>query len=412
MKRKFMYPAFVPLVILAALYLVLYRDDPLAVFRRKSGSWNRVFKVLGLQFYVKRRFNIALVMLVAGIIIVVLGFSAPNLTNFIIQELIGSVAIFSYIVIKVPLPYPKMTTTLPYPRMGRAEFSGPEKGDPKFPARGQSPLSPSARVAINPSVLKMFYISNRNAHFFSLPEIDTKSKPPLTGTVAMFLEQSKPRFAWVQFVYERANLHQLLEYVKFGLLNRQQRGAWQPEPLVRKANQALSKELFAVSARGVLIGADPFNINLSISDEIDSLAVFESRDPNLLYSLAQRKMPKLKVPNYFGSRHETAFFLTTDLFQFVAPPQTNISAPAGLETITVGESVAENYFEASPVPRIEEPFHFPSSGVIELIYDSGGLHVLFGGEYGKAIKALGVSALRYEPLTQLVEVFGSPRVAP
>ncbi len=371
MKRKFMYPIYTPFLILAALYLILYRDDPLAVFRRKSGSWNRVFHALGLPFSARRRFSVLHLLLPAGVIVDVIGLFAPDLFNFIMLELIGSVAVFSCVVVKVPVPYPKMTIALPYPRMGRAEFSGPEKGDP---ARWQSPLSPSKverktelssgkKAAISPSVLKMFYVSNRNAHFFSLPD----ARSNLTDTIAMFLEQSRPQFAWVQFVYERANVHQLLEYVKFGLLNRQQKGAWQPEPLIKKVSQALSKELFAVSARGVLVGADPFNINLSISDEIDSLAVFESRDPNLIYSLA--------------------------------------SAPAGLETITVGENAAENYFEASPVPSIEEPFHFPPSGTIELVYDGGGLHVLFGGEYGKAIRALGVSAVRYEPLTQFAEAF-------
>jgi len=400
-----MYPIYTPLVIITALYLMLYRDDPLAVFHYRLGSWNRVLHALGLPFYVRHRHDFPLIMFAVGMIIVIFGFLAPNFTNFIIQELIGSVAIFYCVVAKVPVPYPKMAFALPYPRMGRAEFSGPEKGDPKPPitlgsARDQGSLSPS-KIEFDPSVLKMFYISNRNAHFFSLPE----TKVPLTDTIAMFLQQNQPRFAWLQIIYQRANIHQLLEYVKFGLLNRLEKRAWQPEPLIRKVNEALSKELFAVSVRGIMVGADPSGINLSISDEIDSLAVFESKDPNLLYSLAVRKMPKLKVPNYFGSRHETAFFLTDNLPLFIVPPQTSASAPAGLEVIAIGESEAGEYFEASPVPTIEERFHFPPSGVIELVYDTDGLHVIFGGQYGKAVRALGVSAIRYEPLPHLIEAF-------
>ncbi len=400
-----MYPVYTPFVVIAALYFALYYEDPPAIFRHKSGSWSKVFRALNIQFNIKKKINLFTFLLPVGIIVDVVGLYASSLFTFLALEFIGSIGVLSFIVARVPIPYKRMALSLPYPRMGRAQFQGPEKGDIK------SSVAMGEKMTVDPSTFKMFYVSNRNAHFFSLPEpkLESKSATPLTDTLAMFLEQSKPQFAWVQFTYERANIHQLLEHVKFGLLNHQQKGAWQPETLVKKVNQALAKELFAVSVRGILVGANPLNINFSTSDEIDSLAIFESRNPNLFYSIVQRKMPKLKVPNYFGSRHETAFFLTADLSKVITPPSVASSAPAGLETIAVGEGEAGDFFEASPVPSIEQPFHFPSNGVIELVYDSAGLHVLFGGEYGNAIRTIGVSTLKYEPLVPLIEAFKGNR---
>lgn len=155
--------------------------------------------------------------------------------------------------------------------------------------------------------------------------------------------------------------------------------------------------MFAVAVRGVLVGADPYRLSLPFGDEIDSLVPFETKDPNLLYELAKRRM-ELRIPNYFGPRHETSFFLVNALGPYVLPPTKGIElAPPGLEPIAVGEADAGEVYEAVPVPAIEEQFHFPSDGIVELVYD-GSLHVLFGGSYGRALLSMGVSPQRYDPL--------------
>ena len=388
-----MFPAFVPFALFFIMYIAVYFNNLFSIFHpRKRGSWNRVFASLGIPYQVKSGNSAIFLLPAAGIVVDAVGLFSGSPLQSMVLELVGSFAFLAFVVAHVPLPFPPREITLPYPRMGRAEFEGPE---------GAIPRHETSEIDV--SGIRLFYVSNRNAHFFSLPDSDTN----LTDTFAMFLDQSKPGFAWIQFVYERANVHQALEYVKYGLVRDKlaytgKHPAWfsHADILIKKVNEGLASELFAVSVRGLLIGADPMNISLSFSDEVDSLAVFETVDPNLLYAIAKRRMPELKIPNYFGSRRETPFFLSRDLAKIVTPPtRGNIQvAPAGVEPITPWEAKATNdLFEAVPVPAIEAPFHYPPSGILELVYD-GSLHVMFGGALGQAIKSVGVSTEDYDPV--------------
>ncbi len=390
-----------PVVLFILFYFALYRHDPLApLHRTKRGDWNQVFRALGLPFRTRTERSLFFLIALAGVAVVVLGLFQP-LEVYAVLELAGTFAVMFIIARCVPIPNPPRTVALTYPRLGRADFAEPTKDETK------RKINDTKEVDV--SGLKLFYVSNLSGHFFSLPAPDDKDVR-LADQLAVFLQQNRPRFAWIQIIYARAGVHRLLEEVKRGLIYDKQtlnysgkNTTWasQIDLLVRKVNEGLSSDVFAVAVRGVLIGADPYRLSLPFGDEVDSLVPFETRNPNLLYEMAKRRMPELKVPNYFGSRHETSFFLVRALGPYVLPPTKAVeSAPAGLEPIAMNEEEAGEVYEAVPVPAIDEPFHFPADGIVELVYD-GSLHVLFGGSYGRALLSMGVSPQRYDPLESL-----------
>ena len=374
-------------------YFLLYRSDPLVIFNRGQASWNSVFSGLGLPFAARERNKRFLPLLLAGFSADIIGIIFDGWA----LVLAGSAIILMYVVSKRPPPYASHEIALPYPRAGRASFEHPEV---KAKVKGR---------LVDVSKLKLFYVSYRNASVFSLPE----GRARIPDLLASFLEQTKPAFAWVQIIYTRANVHKYLEVQKWKLLREKELlsysgkdPAWlsHAEILLKNINEMLSSELFAVEVRGVLVGGDPLNMTLGYSDEADSLAVFETEDPGLLYEMGKKK---LNV-SLSQRRVEPPFFFVKDLRLVASPPCSSSSvavAPLGLQVLqSWGDEMTSCYesFELNPVPALDDSFHFPAEGYLELVYD-GKLHVLAGGLLGKAMCSLGSNITPYNPLAAFKE---------
>lgn len=373
-------------------YIILYKNDPFALFRKtKRADWNSVFMALGISARVKSGKSYAWVSAVAGFVL----YAVALFTNMIILAVAGSFALLAYVVYTKPIPFPRREIALPYPRHGRATFEAPAvKGKPSGPF-------------VDVSKIRLFYVSYRNGIPFSLPE----GKVPIPDLLVSFLEQGKPEFAWIQIIYKRAHAHKYLEvqrwrliYEKQMLSYRQADPAWVShiDVLIKKIEQMLASDLFAVAIRGVLMGADPMSIALGYADEVDSLAVFETRDPGLLYEMATKKL-NAYIPR---QRAEPPFFFTNKLALIATPPSSAKSvpvAPLGLQILQgfgEEERMVSDTLELNPIPTIDEKFHFFPEGVLELVYD-GKLHVLAGGLQGKALSTIGTSTVTYEPLEAL-----------
>ncbi len=374
-------------------YILLYRSDPLTVFRIGNASWNRVFSAFGIPFVAKKKSSRFFPLLIAGLAVDLSGIFSNSWGTV----LAGSFLLLAYVTANAPVPFAPHEVALPYPRAGRAAFQ-----KPRVKANSRGPVVDVSRI-------KLFYVSYRNGTVFSLPE----GKVSIPELLVSFLEQTKPEFAWIQLIYRRADVHRYLEAQKWKLLREKETlGYSGKDPLwfsrtgimLKKVDEMLSSELFAVAVRGVLIGADPMNITLGYSDEADSLAVFESEDPGLLYEMAKREL-NVKLPK---NRSEPPFFFANDLRSVASPPLSAKSvgvAPLGLQVLQSWEDEASQRYEAfelNPVPALEESFHFPADGFLELVYD-GKLHVLAGGSLGKALLGLGSNAVPYKPLEAFKE---------
>ncbi|MDP7976901.1 MAG: hypothetical protein RAK25_07230, partial [TACK group archaeon] len=164
--------------------------------------------------------------------------------------------------------------------------------------------------------------------------------------------------------------------------------------------EALASDIFAVSFRGMLIDGDPLKLNVYAGDEVDSLAVFETKDPGLLYEMAKQRM-SLYLPK---ARHEPGFFIVKDLSFVAFPPsfsRTAQVAPLGLEAIMPFDSEEEKsaYNEVVTIPAVDpgKPFYFPADGIMDIVWD-GSVHVMFSGSLREAFKALGVVERPYDPM--------------
>ncbi|MGC9209503.1 MAG: hypothetical protein ACP5GH_06685 [Nitrososphaeria archaeon] len=377
--------ALMALASFAGPYILLYRHDPLAIFRRRA-SWDSVLSALGLPYRAKRGGGKArLAPLALGLALDALG----ALNRSPAQIAVGSMALLIYAVISRPVPLSPSEISLPYPREGRAVFERPPAASPSRDAR-----------EIDVSRIRMFYVSYRNGMIFSLPS----GKRPLAQLIWSWLEQING-FAWVQIIYERAPIHRLLEARRQRLIAErlalERRGASPgrvqfADRVIRRIDDMLSSDLFAVAVRGIVIDADPHALVLDYSDDVDSLAVFGTRDPGLLYEMAMRRL-SLRIP---GSREEPGFFLASDVRPFVMPPAVpGRTVPAGLGVLagfSGQEAQGEEVLELDPIPSIDEGFHVPARGVIELVQD-GRVHFLAGLELGRAL-ALRAPAFSYSPI--------------
>jgi hypothetical protein len=217
-----------------------------------------------------------------------------------------------------------------------------------------------------------------------------------------FLEQTRPKFAWVQIIYSRANIHGQLELLKWRFLQEKElhNPVWVShiDAFVKKVDEALASDLFAVAVRGIVIGGDPAKLNLSIGDDAYSLAVFETNDPNVIYEMAEQRM-SITFPK---SRQEPGFFIVNDVSFIAFPPSTSRTAqtvPLGLENILQfeGEEKAVQG-EATMIPTIEKnSFHFPAGGVMNPVWDRK-IHIVFGGSLEETFRSLGVAERPYNPL--------------
>jgi len=375
-----------------AFYCFLYRFDPLAVFRKRKASWNSVFTSLGLPFTAEEKRK-GFALLISGLVLDAFGFFTDSLYSFFGVELAGTLILVYYLGINVPLPFPPRDVTLPYPRQGRAVFEKPEeKGSP-------------GSVSVDVSRIKLFYVSYRNGLYFSLPE----SKQSLSDVAVGFLEQTKPGYAWIQIAYVRASFHRQLEMMKLKILREKElyrhqgkNPVWisHADLFLKKIGEALASDIFAVSFRGMLIDGDPLKLNVYAGDEVDSLAVFETKDPGLLYEMAKQRM-SLYLPK---ARHEPGFFIVKDLSFVAFPPsfsRTAQVAPLGLEAIMPFDSEEEKsaYNEAVTIPAVDpgKPFYFPADGIMDIVWD-GSVHVMFSGSLREAFKAMGVVERPYDPM--------------
>ena len=198
--------------------------------------------------------------------------------------------------------------------------------------------------------VRFFNASLRNGIVVSTPSYPEKQA--FIGHLIRALESANPDFAWIQFLFVRSDYSSALVRLKnsmhrakasieqptIDLVSGQERDRRelhrdyyrQSESRMKKVDDIATKPTITLAIHGMWV-ADKESSSASVlpfdhcSDEHDSLAVFQYRDPRMLLELVDRRMVA-DISEYFGrytrSRMEPPSFLVTpeELVSYVHLP--------------------------------------------------------------------------------------------
>lgn len=266
--------------------------------------------------------------------------------------------------------------------------------------------------------LHMFYVSLRDAHFMSQPVYEPAGS--FMNSLVLTMEAQAPRFAWIQFIFERANVTDGLASLRYYLLHGEDDGStWvkMAAERVKALNAMVSRPTVALAIRGVWAGEErglhelPF---AHCADSLDQLALFVTRDPYMLV-LMQERRTEFNLPAYFshysGSRTEApAFVLMASNLPFYIhfPSMGNVKwgVHADLPAIGAWNNMASNesrprrsVMEVSGVPRLDRALEKDELARLaglasrtprsfELMYYDRQTHILLSGDIERYEQAL------------------------
>ncbi len=187
--------------------------------------------------------------------------------------------------------------------------------------------------------VRFFNVSLRNGIVVSTPSYPEKQA--FLAHLIKALEGANPDFAWIQFLFVRSDYGSALVKLK-NSMNRAKASIEQPtidvtsgqerdrrelhrdyyrrsDARMKKVDDIATKPTITLAIQGMWVcdkgASSPNSLPFDhCSDEHDSLAVFQYRDPRMLLELADRKMV-VDISEYFvrytGSRMEPPSFLVT-----------------------------------------------------------------------------------------------------
>ena len=392
------FPLFV-LIILGG-YFLLYRSDLSRPFHLcKKASWNEVFHALSMNYVLAKNepsnrawLFIALSGLVLSFIALFLG-----LYESIVLQFVGSLAVVLSLSAFLGIPASSSRLyVLPYPRKGHACIPSPSvpQTSSEQTSASPTPMEPSFR---------MFYFGLKDAHIMSLPE----TKTPFIDQLISFAESSNERM-FVQIFFQEVHPQQYLEFLKWKLLNEKGMLQYKPLPLVwastledriKKVNELLSSNVFAISVFGIVEG-DPYEIHATASDELDHLVIFETSNPAFFYWSVKHERPPLAYPNYFGTRIEPPFFFATPhtLPSFLSLPSTGHTLNflgekvEAIQPWGVKEEASNDILEAVSFPKLSQQslLAFPKRGAVDVFFDGSRIRIFVSDDATKYFRQNGV----------------------
>ncbi len=411
---------WLPFPVLGLFYYMIYRHDLLRFLHPhgRPARWNDAFGYLKLPYRVEQGRSLMPLLAIAGIAVSLVADLSPySLLTFVAMQMSASVAIMVAVVWFLgPPAMSNKAMNLHYPRMGAMSF----------PIVKGAPAPGSKEVRTDD--FHMFYVSLRDAHFMSQPVYDPVGS--FMSSLVLAMEAQGPRFAWIQFIFERANVTDGLASLRYGLLHEADDGStWvkmAPER-VKAINTVISRPTVAMAIRGAWAGEErglyelPFD---HCADSLDQLAVFGVMDPRLLVLMHERRT-EFGLSSYFshysgGRREAPAFVIAADNLPFFIhfPSMGNVKwgVHAGLSSIgawnssPVAMDTATSVMEVSGVPRLDRALEKDElarlSGLasntprsFELVYHDGQTHVLLSGDID-----------RYEQV--LASVYGQLNLVP
>ena len=294
-------------------------------------------------------------------------------------------------------------------------------------------MTPKKRVCF-------FNVSLRNGIVVSTPSYPEKQA--FCAHLIRTLETSNPDFAWIQFLFVKSDygaalvrlknsIHRVkasIEQPSIDLISGQERDRKElhqdyyrkSDVRMKKVDDIVTKPTITLAIQGMWAGGrDASSVNVlpfdHCSDEHDSLAIFQYRDPRMLLELIDRRMV-VDISEYFGrytkSRLEPPSFLITpeELQSYVHLPVGEVAESLqslqgatsnrefALGTVadeepnsTHGDSISSRLVRLAKVPKNEvaleetsvQPLaHLaaPTVRTFELVYSEGRTEVLLSAE--------------------------------
>jgi len=393
------FPIFV--LIIAGGYFLLYRFDLSRPFHLcKTTSWNEVFHALGMNYVLAKkepRNKWWMLILLWGLALDVFALFF-GLYESITLQVVGALAVILSMPVFLGIPASSSRLyVLPYPRRGHACIPPPSV-----------PQTPSEQMSASPTPVepsfRMFYFGLKDVHIMSLPE----TKTPFIDQLISFAESSNERM-FVQIFFQEVHPQQYLEFLKWKLLNEKGMLQYKPLPLVwastledriKKVNELLSSNVFAISIFGIVEG-DPYEIHATASDELDHVVVFETQNSAFFYWLVKHERPPFAYPNYFGTRVEPPFFFATPrtLPSFLSLPSTGRTLnflgerveaiqPWGIQE----EEASNEILEAISFPKLSQQslLAFPKKGAVDVFFDGSRIRIFVSDDATKYYRQNGV----------------------
>lgn len=288
-------------------------------------SWGEVLRLLGLEgrYAVREGRGFTWVAIPAGALMSAIADLVPLPgPEFAALQLLAGAAFFIPIAAWLgPPAASRRGAALPYPRPGRARV---RPGDLRSPIPTDDEGATGSEKApdeLDVDGLVLFYVAPKDARVYSRPACG----PPgsLMDSIVLSLLSLRPRLAWLQVAWGRADFARELRWMKVEMDSelRTRTGRGLAAPVAGAIEAAASGGAVAVSIRGAIVGSreeDAFSLPLSrCSDDFDHLAAFPTRDPGLLAAMAARDPLSSYLVRAMRHRHvpvePPAFLETPDL---------------------------------------------------------------------------------------------------
>jgi hypothetical protein len=234
--------------------------------------------------------------------------------------------------------------------------------------------------------VRFFNVSLRNGIVVSTPSYPERQV--FFTQLIRAVETANPDFAWVQFLFVKSSygrelvrlknaIHRVkvsIEQPTIDLVSGQEQDRRelhrdfyrQTDARIKKADDIASKPTITLAIQGMWVD-EPKSKSIATlpfdhcSDEHDSLAIFEYRDPRMLLELIERRMVEdisEYLRRYTGSRLEPPSFIVTpeELVSYIQLPAGE-EAQSALKSINWGPS--------------KKPFGKGQLGVKEQVYEGG-----------------------------------------
>ncbi|MDG7006654.1 MAG: hypothetical protein JRN06_00250 [Nitrososphaerota archaeon] len=248
-----------------------------------------------------------------------------------IQAASGVVFVMATVKHLGPPPRRPYVDVLRYPRLGSRvrHLQPPPQPTPTPPTKSDPKSKPRIRF---------FNVSLKNGTVVSTPSYTEKQA--FVATLIHVLEAANPDFAWIQFLFVKSNHGPAFVRLKNSLRTAKAEmerpsldfvsGEDRPkrelkrdfydraESRMNKVDEMVTKPLVTLAVQGMWVGSESNQVSVlpfdHCSDEHDSLAVFQYRDPRMLRELVDRRMVadiREYLDRYIRSRLEPPSFMVT-----------------------------------------------------------------------------------------------------
>jgi len=333
---------YTPLPWLAVMYIVAYRHELARLakpFKDRTGlnEWWSVCAHLGLiKAEAVRRSERAVrsgslftVLAIVGLDLIP-ALVHPPLEWYFLMILQGASSLVLFLILMNrigPPPAKPYSDVLPYPRLGTRIRHLRKIPRPKRPIE-----KPVAKDEV-----RFFNVSLINGAVMSVPHLEEPQR--LVGELIHSIEAASPRFAWVQFLFIRANfspalvalknsIHAATEMIKTPKISfidgSESDRAELHRDWYRKAGERMkgiealvNKPQVLLAIQGMWVGGPEQLSSLPFKDcydDHDRLGIFTYRNPRMLIELVERRMVEDVSPyitSYARSRMEPPSFLLT-----------------------------------------------------------------------------------------------------